>query len=83
MASRVTSAPGFVRASQQVMPEMEPPQRSAVSHVAVHGGEAERDGEVGDEQQREHAVGAAADLVQGLFGGWGHHPIRRPIGGSP
>ena len=43
----------------------------------MDGGEAERDGEVGDESGREDAVGAAADLIQGLFGGWGHHPIRR------
>ena len=81
MANRVMSAPGFVRASHQHVAEIAPPQRTAVSHVPCTRGEAERDREVGDEQQREDAVGAAADLVQGLFGGWGHHPIRRRIGG--
>ena len=83
MANRVMTAPGCVWASHQHVCRHGAAPEDRGEPRAVQGGEAERDGEVGDEEQREHAVGAAADLVQGLCGGWGHRPICRPISEFP
>ena len=77
MNARVPNAPGARCASRYAPRETPPPTRIAASQVPWSSGEAERGGEVQDEEEAQQPVRAAADLEQLLLGrgNGGHAPV--------